>query len=170
MKNDYIDVDFIETSDDTTKSPNINISTNPISALLTTIDSIGKSITEYKMCKQQEETKRSQINATLKISLEQIHIQKECFFKVLDNQQQLNIMLINQQHDVTIQTLNKYLSIMDSVIEIAQQTKDFSSLINLITINNEFIQMRSELSLKFMDKTSESLALSKKNDIIGYLE
>ena len=79
-------------------------------------------------------------------------------------------MLINQQHDVTIQTLNKYLSIMDSVIEIAQQTKDFSSLINLITINNEFIQMRSELSLKFMDKTSESLALSKKNDIIGYLE
>ena len=160
MKNDYIDVDFIETSEDTTKSPNINISTNPISALLTTIDSIGKSITEYKMCKQQEETKRSQINATLKISLEQIHIQKECFFKVLDNQQQL----------ITIQTLNKYLSIMDSVIEIAQQTKDFSSLINLITINNEFIQMRSELSLKFMDKTSESLALSKKNDIIGYLE
>lgn len=169
MSNDYIDVDFTETTEDKTQTPDINISADPLSALITTIGTVGKSITEYKMCKQHEETKRSQIKANLKIGLEQIHTQKEICLKMLDNQQKLNIMFINEQHEITMQTLDVHLDAIKSAIEIAKETKDFSTLIDLMKINNDFIQMRSEFTLKLMDKTNNSL-LPQKDGITGYLE
>ena len=79
MAKEYIDVDWTECEDKPQYKNGVY--TDPASALISGICGVANNITcairEYNICKQQEETKRTEIKARLKLGLAEIKVKKE---------------------------------------------------------------------------------------------
>ena len=72
MEKEYIDVSYTECEDTPqNKNGDITICADPASAAISgffgAVNNITNSIKEYNICKQQEETKRAEIKARLKL-------------------------------------------------------------------------------------------------------
>ena len=100
MEKSIIDVDYTEIEDSGNKETNgdITVNTNPISTIIhdtvsgvfEIVNNVTNAVKEYNICRQQEETKRAEIRAYLKIGVAEINAKKEVLLKQLDNQHELN--------------------------------------------------------------------------------
>lgn len=162
MNDEFIDVDYVEVDNDEDKKEpvDININADPLSALFSGIASIANNVTnsvkEYNMCRQQEETKRAAIKAQLKADLAKIEAQKKLFQQALENNHEINKMLINNEHQYTIEMIDTAISAINSASEQAKKNGDFSTVIDLMKFASQFIDMRSKYNLQLMDKAYSS--------------
>lgn len=163
MEKNYIDVDYIECEGKKDKT-DVNVNVNPVSTLIHeavsgvfgVVNNVTNAIKEYNICRQQEETKRAEINAYLKIGLAEINAKKEVLIKQLANQQELNLQYLKDYHEMLMKELDLGLEATKAAIENAKVNNDFSNVIELMKINNAFIETRSEFTLQLMDRTNKS--------------
>ena len=156
MDRTFIDVDFTEAA---TGSDNRSRGVG----LSGIINNITESLKEYKMYTQQEQTKRGQINAELKLGLAEINAKKEVVLKQLDDRHKMNMQYIEYIHETVMKELDVGIEAVRAAIDAASETKDFSAVKMLIDTNNEFVQLRNEFTLKLMDKTNEKLLFISEN-------
>ncbi|MCM1507929.1 MAG: hypothetical protein NC177_12475 [Ruminococcus flavefaciens] len=167
MENEYIDVDWTECEDDTQSgNKNMTICTDPLSAVVSSIcgvaDNITNAIKEYNMCRQQEETKRSEIKACLKLGLAEIKAKKEVILTQMNNEHELKIQFIQNYHEVMSRELDMVLETTRTAIEIAKEQNDMSGLIELMKVQSEISRIYSQSLLEHMDKTISQNNLSER--------
>lgn len=165
MDNDIIDVKYEEVPVGKNDSPrDIKINMDPISTAINEVGGIVNNITnavkEYNMCRQQEETKRAEIRAYLKIGLAQIEAQKEIYIKQLEQHHEAQMEHIKTINELAMKQLDSSIETLKVATDIAKETKDFSTVIELMKINNNFVEIRSKFTLELMDKTSAPQNLS----------
>lgn len=182
MKKDYVDVEYKECEKENPKEKtNVTINTNPISTAIHEtvsgvcgiVNNVTNAVKEYNMCRQQEETKRAEIRAYLKIGLAEIDAKKEILIKQLDNQHELDIRYIKDYHEMVMKQLDAGIDAIKVAIDVAKETKDFTSVIEMMNVNNKFIETRSEFTLQLMDRTGgrDSVAMISSNSRpMGYIE
>ena len=177
MANEYIDVDWTECEDKSqSENKNINICTDPFSIVVSSIcgavNNITNSIKEYNICKQQEETKRTEIKAHLKIGLAEIQAKKEIILTQMNQEHELKMLHIQNYYAIMMRDLDVALEATRTAIEIAKETKDLSGLIDIMKVQAEMSQIRSRFLLEQMDRTiaqsnSQRITFSQTK---GYLE
>lgn len=184
MNKEYIDVDYRECDqkkDSTTPNTNVTVNTGPVSTLIHDtisgfcgiVNNVTDAVKEYNICRQQEETKRAEIRAYLKIGLAEINAKKELLLKQLDNQHELDIQYIKNVHEMVMKQLDAGIEAIKAAIDVAKETKDFSNVIELMNVNNGFIEARSAFTLQLMDRTGgrDSIAMiNNGSKPIGYIE
>ena len=164
MKNDYIDVDYEECeqeNDDSSNYNNVTLNTDPVSTLIHEsisgfcgiVNNVTNAVKDYNICRQQEETKREEIRAYLKIGLAEINAKKELLLRQLDNQHELDIQYIKDVHEMVMKQLDTGIEAIRAAINIAKETNDFSNVIELMNVNNSFIETRSSFTLQLMERT-----------------
>ena len=177
MEKEYIDVDWTECEDEPQpKNSNITICADLASAMISgicgVVNNITNSIKEYNMCKQQEETKRAEIRANLKLGLAKINAQKEILLTQMNQEHEVKMLHIQNYYAIMMRDLDVALETTRAAIEIAKETKDISGLIDIMKAQTEMSQIRSHFMLEQMDKTisqnmSNRIAFSQTK---GYLE
>lgn len=176
MNKEYIDVKYREiTENDSENNGNENVEFNPVSTLFRetisgfcgTVNRVTDSIKEYNMCKQQEETKRAEIKANLKLSLAQIETQKEIIIQQLCNQHEIKLKQIDYIHEMALKELETSLNAVSTAVEIAKETRDFSMVISLMEISNKIVDARSAFTLELMDRSN---FIDTSLEKINYLE
>lgn len=178
MEKEYIDVDWTECEDKSqSENKDINICTDPfsiaVSSICGVVNNIAGSIKEYNICKQQEETKRTEIKARLKLGLAEIQAQKEIFLTQMNQEHERKMIHIQNYYAIMMRDLDGALNTTKVAIEIARETKDLSGLIDIMKAQTEMSQIRSRFLLEYMDRTvsqdniSERIAFSQTK---GYLE
>lgn len=184
MSKEYIDVDYndCEQKDDSkSQNTNVTVNTGPVSTLIHetisgfcgVVNNVTNAVKEYNICKQQEETKRAEIRAYLKIGLAEINAKKELLLKQLDNQHELDMQYINDVHEMVMKQLDAGIEAIKAAIDVAKETKDFTNVIELMNVNNGFIEARSAFTLQLMDRTGgrESIAMiNSTSKPMGYIE
>lgn len=170
---EYIDVDFVDVTEEKQEKQkeDVTICTDPISTLINgvcgIVNTLTSSITEYNMCRQQEQTKRAAIKAQMKVQIEQINAQKEVCLKALENRHQENMAQIEVLHQRTISGLEN----IRIGVEAASKIGDMETVLSLIQAQTIFVEMNNKSQLALMDKTSNPLmGLPKQSEPIGYLE
>ena len=171
---EYIDVDFVDVTEEKQekqKEEDVTICADPISTLINgvcgIVNTLTSSITEYNMCRQQEQTKRAAIKAQMKVQIEQINAQKEVYLKALENRHQENMAQIEVLHQRTISSLEN----IRIGVEAASKIGDMEAVLSLIQLQTTFVEMDTKSQLSLMDKTSNPLmGLPKQSEPIGYLE
>lgn len=159
MENEYIDVEWTDCNDKSkTADKNINICTDPISIAVSNIcgvfNNITNSVKEYNICKQQEETKRSEIKARLKLGLAEIQTKKEIILTQMNQEHELKMLHVKNYYNIMIRELETALDAVRTATEIARETKDFSGLIDIMKTHTEMSQIRSEFMLQYMNNTT----------------
>lgn len=159
-----IDVDYkILSSDNDENAPekqdtDITINADPISALISgfcgVVNGLTDAVKEYNICKQQEQTKRAEIKAQMKVAIEQINMQKEICLKVLDEQHEKDMIHIQEFYQQCRMVLEKASSAVQIALEIAKESKNFSDVCTLLEIENNIFKNISETELKFMETSS----------------
>lgn len=177
---EIIDVDYIEyddKSDDDNKTPgDVTINADPLSTLFHEVGSIVNNVTmsikEYNICRQQEKTKREEIRAYLKMGLEQIRSQKEVMLKQLEVCHEEEMRLIQNEHETTMKLIDVCISVIGTAVETAKETKDFSSVIELMRYSGELADMRSKVNMQLMKHTSSNAPVITIGSSLpkGYLE
>ena len=89
-ENEIIDVEYSET-DNNSESKDIVVNADPMSAAVNgffgAVNHITDAVKEYNICHEQEETKRAEIRAKLKLGMAEINAKKEIVLKQLENKQ-----------------------------------------------------------------------------------
>lgn len=182
MEKSIIDVDYTEIEDSGNKETNgdITVNTNPISTIIhdtvsgvfEIVNNVTNAVKEYNICRQQEETKRAEIRAYLKIGVAEINAKKEVLLKQLDNQHELKLEYIRSINVAVMKQLDAGIEAIKSAVEVAKETKDFSSVIELMNVNNTFIETRSTFTLQLMDRTTVNDSISSIGNSMpkGYIE
>lgn len=184
MSKEYIDVDYNECEqkdDSKPQNTNVTVNTGPVSTLIHEtisgfcgiVNNVTDAVKEYNICKQQEETKRAEIRAYLKIGLAEINAKKELLLKQLDNQHELDMQYIKDVHEMIMKQLDAGIEAIKAAIDVARETKDFSNVVELMNINNGFIEARSVFTLQLMDRTGgrDSIAMiNSTSKPMGYIE
>ena len=71
MSKDYIDVEYAEVKQESKPHDDITVNTDPFSAAISglcgVVNNITSAVKEYNICRQQEETRRAEIHANMKI-------------------------------------------------------------------------------------------------------
>lgn len=167
-----IDVNYIECDEkpdkDNNTSGNVTINADPLSTLFHEavsgicgiVNNVTTSIKEYNICRQQEQTKREEIRAYLKMGLEQIQSQKEIMMKQLEFRHEADMAFIQHEHEVTMKLIDSSISVIDSAVETAKETKDFSVVIELMKYSGELADMRSKVNLQLMECTGSNTSAS----------
>lgn len=177
MENEYIDVDWTECEDKPQhKNGDITICADPASAFISgifgAVNNITNSIKEYNICKQQEETKRAEIKARLKIGLAEIQAKKEILLTQMNQEHELKMLHVQNYYTIMMRDLDVALEATKTAIEIARETKDLSGLIDIMKAQTEISRIRSDFMFQQMDKTiaqSNSQRISF-GQTKGYLE
>ncbi|MDE6034839.1 MAG: hypothetical protein K2G36_02905 [Ruminococcus sp.] len=177
MEKEYIDVSYTECEDTPqNKNGDITICTDPASAAISgffgAVNNITNSIKEYNICKQQEETKRAEIKARLKLGLAEIQAKKEIILTQMNQEHELKMLYIQNNYIIMNRKLDEALEFTRTAIEIAKANKDMSELIDFMKAQAEICQIRPQFILEQMDKT---IAQSNSQRITfgqtkGYLE
>lgn len=182
MEKSIIDVDYTEIEDSGNKETNgdITVNANPISTIIHDtvsgvfgiVNNVTNAVKEYNICRQQEETKRAEIRAYLKIGVAEINAKKEVLLKQLDNQHELKLEYIRSINEAVMKQLDAGIEAIKSAIEVAKETKDFSSVIELMNVNNTFIETRSTFTLQLMDRITVNDSISSIGNSMpkGYIE
>ncbi len=178
MEKEYIDVSYTECEDTPqNKNSDITICADPASAAISgifgAVNNITNSIKEYNICKQQEETKRAEIKARLKIGLAEIQAKKEILLTQMNQEHELKILHIQNYYTIMMRDLDVALDATKAAIEIARETKDLSGLIDIMKAQTEMSQIRSRFLLEQMDRTISQNNISERiafNQTKGYLE
>ena len=165
MDNDIIDVNYEDVNVEKSDNPReIKINADPLSTAISEVCGIANNITnaikEYNICRQQEETKRAEIRAYLKIGLAEIEAKKECYIKQLEQHHEYQMENLKTINELALKQLDSNLEILKAATEIAKETKDFSTVIELMKINTSFIDIRSKFTLELMDKSTAPQSLN----------
>lgn len=169
MDRDVVDVKYEDVPAETTDTPkNVKINVDPVSTLISEsisgicgiVNNITNSVKEYNICKQQEETKRAEIRAYLKIGLAQIEAQKEIYIKQLEQHHEAQMEYIRTINEMAMKQLDASLDALQAATETAKETKDYSTVIEMMNITNSFVDLRSKATLALMDKTTAPQNLS----------
>lgn len=161
-----IDVDYkILSADNDENAPekqdtDITINADPISALISgfcgVVNGLTDAVKEYNICKQQEQTKRAEIKAQMKIAVEQINAQKELCLRVLDHQHEIAMLQIQEFYKQYRMALEDASSAVHSALEVAKESKNFSDVCALLEMERNILKDSSEAELKFMELSSHA--------------
>lgn len=167
MEKEYINVDWTECEDNTkSRNKNVMICTAPLSTVVSSIcgvaDNITNSFKKYNMCRQQEETKRSEIKAHLKLGLVEIKAHKEVILTNMNNEHELKMQYIQNYHEIMTRELDAVLEVTRTSIEIAKENNDMSKLIEFMKVKSEISRIYSQSLLESMDRTISQNNLSER--------
>lgn len=159
MSKDYIDVEYTA-YDEKEQTSDITINGDPISTVIHEtvsgfcgiVNNVTNAVKDYNMCRQQEETKRAEIRATLKIELTRIQAQKELLLKQLDYRHENETLFLENYFAMMMKELDANLGVTKAAIEVAKETKDFTSLIDIMHVNQEIMGARMELISRSIEK------------------
>lgn len=175
MQEKYIDVDYqeIDETKEKVKDKDIVINADPLSALISgafsSINNLTNAVKEYTVCKQQEETKRADIKAKMKVEIEKINAQKELYLKYIDNkheEEMLKIQNFYQQYGIK---LDHFSNAIYAAVEVAKETKNFSDVCMLLELEHTIMKENSEVELKFMELSHKNNYLTENNPIKGFI-
>lgn len=178
LQKEYIDVDYTE-ADNQSQSQNendnnITINTDPLSALISgafnSVNNLTNAVKEYNICKQQEQTKRTAIKAQMKIEMEKINMQKDAILAYIENHHEEKMAYINHIYSQTNQLLNSACDAVHSAIKIAQESGDFSQVMDLIDKEANLLKICSEFELKQMELLQSTHSPQIENNIAGFLK
>ena len=167
MNNEIIDVDFKDVVD-TAGSGDVVINTDPTATVIHEITSAIKTFSdnarEYKIAKEREKTQRAAIKSNMRVAMEEINSKKEVVLKLLDDNHQCQMLLIQAQNADFTKELDEYIESIRSVRKCAEEEKDFKILIELLNNMSNIITLRSDERLKLTDKTTTEFPTS----FLGY--
>ena len=134
----------------------ITINADPFSAFISgafgTVNNITNAVKEYGMCKQQEETKRAEIKAQMKVQIEQIRFQRDMCLKYLEDKHQEQMAIIQNHHEKHMKLLDNMSRRIDKAIEMA----DSELVHDLLRAEAHVIEISNELELKYMELSGSS--------------
>ena len=167
MNNEIIDVEFKDV-DDTKVSGDLVINTDPTSTVIQEITSVIKKfsndVKEYKISKEHEKTQRAAIKANMRIAMAEIDSKKEVVLKLLDYNQQRQMLLIQAQNADFTKELDEYIESIRAARKCAEEEKDFTIIITLLNSMSNIITLRSDKRLALADKTTTEFPTS----FLGY--
>lgn len=161
MDKNYIDVDYIECHDEnkpqqertfTNNSPISTVVHEVVSSVSDIANNVVSSIKEYSICRQQEQTKRAEIRAYLKLGLAEINARTEILIKQLDNRHEYEMELIKDTQELLTKQLDAIITTINAAVITAQKSGDFSGVIELLKTSQEVVNSRSQITLQLMDK------------------
>ena len=165
MTNEIIDVDYrVVSSDEDNKpdkqpEPDITINADPLSALISGVCGIINHITdaakEYGQCKQQEQTKRAEIKAKMKVELERINAQKEILTQYQEQDHTAKMALIQASYQRYQIVLQQFTDAIHAAIESAKESGDFSGVCSLLECEHGILRESSEIELKIMESSGQ---------------
>ena len=176
LQKEYIDVDYTEADNQSQNENdnNITINTDPLSALISgafnSFNNLTNAVKEYNICKQQEQTKRTAIKARMKIEIENIHAKKELYMKCLEEQHEIKVLQIKTSYQKFEKSLKDVSDAVQSAIEVAKESKDFSSVCDLLEIERNILKESSEAELKYMELLQRTNSPQIENNIAGFLK
>ena len=126
------------------------------------------------MCRQQEQTKRTQeqtkqtaIKAQMKVELEKIHSKEKLFLNAMNNQHKENMQRIQNYREKFKQVMLIISKAIDSAIKISEQSGDYSEVCRLIELNCSVMERINDMEIKNMKASNNLLG---GNDIAGLLK
>lgn len=173
-ENEIIDVEYSET-DNKSESKDIVINADPMSAavngLFGAVNHITDAVKEYNICHEQEETKRAEIRAKLKLGMAEINAKKEIVLKQLENKHEIDMLQVKTYCELTTKAVDSAIDAVNAAVENAKQTNDFTQVIELLQMSNDLTNTRCQFLLEYMDRTSQNseLILPESNKPVGYL-
>lgn len=167
MNNEIIDVEFKDIAD-TKGSGDFVINTDPtvtvIQEFTSVIKTFSNDVKEYKIAKEHEKTQREAIKANMRIAMEEINSKKEVVLKLLDDNHQRQILLMQAQNADFTKELDEYIESIRAARKCAEEEKDFAILITLLNSMSNIITLRSDKRLELADKTTTEFPTS----FLGY--
>lgn len=164
MENKIIDVEYVDMvnkSNKTSEVTDMSISSEGavlgselLKSLTNVTNNITNAIRDYKMCSEQEKTKRAEIKMQLQLGLAEIYANQEILLKKLNDEQEKNINHINYVHQLAVKEIDKTIDTIDTAIESAKLNNDFSQVIDLLQVLEQFTASRSKFELELMERTS----------------
>ena len=90
--------------------------------------------------------------------------------KQLEDHHQYQLQHMQNVHEMEMIELNKAIDAIDAALDIAKETKDFSTVIELMHVSSDIVSMRSEFKLRMMERTTGITPLTEGNSVSGYLK
>lgn len=174
---DYIDVDFVDVKkeQEEPKEKDVTIRTDPLSIIskdlvggfFGSINTLTSSIKEYNMCKQQEQTKRTQIKAQMKVQIEAIQAKKEMVLQLIEKDHDQKMAEIEKLHQAAMAGLEN----IRIMVEATAKNGDMDAMLSLIQAQTTFVEMSNRSQLELMKNIEHSpVQLSEPGKPIAYIE